>query len=212
MRWQSASRKSVIRLLLYHLGRLDFYIHPVLAICLLFVLVLQVTARYVRGISFPWTLEVLTIIFGAIIWFGISTAIKEGGHVGITLFVDPLPKKVQAWLEVVQLLLLGVFLAFVFHFALISLEYYLMTGARTPALRLPRYWARVSVAPGLVFCFYRIIEKLLFLLRGLLNPEVEVETVKLTGRGLEQAGEESEAATASRAIADTSTRRNDSDA
>ena len=185
MHAQSRSKRSPVKVFLYHLGRLDYYMHPVLAICLLFVLILQLTARSVRGLSFPWTLEVLTIIFGAIIWFGISTAIKEGGHVGITLFVDPLPKKVQAWVEVVQLLLLAAFLATILYFAMVSLEYYLMTDARTPALRLPRYWARISVVPGVVFAFYRILEKLIFLLRGLLKPGVEVETVKLAGRGLE---------------------------
>lgn len=181
----SASQSTpIVKRVLRHVGRLDYYMQPFLTSCLLFVLILQITARSIRGLSMPWTLEVITFLFGAMVWFGVSTAIKEGGHVGITFFVDLLPRKAQAWLEVLQLLLVGVFLAVIAYFAVTSLQFYYVRDARTPAMRLPYYIARFPVVPGIIFAYYRIIEKLVFLLRGILLPSVELETVKLSSRVL----------------------------
>lgn len=177
-------RPSILKRVFRHVGRLDYYMQPFLTFCLLFVLILQIMARYIRGLSMPWTLEVITFLFGAMVWFGVSTAIKEGGHVGITFFVDLLPRKTQAWLEVLQLLLLGVFLAVIAYFAVTSLQFYYARDARTPAMRLPYYIARFPVVPGVIYAYYRIIEKLVFLLRGLLLPSVELETVSLSSRVL----------------------------
>lgn len=181
---QTPQRTPVFKRVFSHIGRLDYYMQPFLTFCLLFVLILQIMSRYIRGLSLPWTLEVITFLFGAMVWFGVSTAIKEGGHVGITFFVDLLPRRAQAWLEVVQLVLLGLFLGVIAYFAITSLQFYYARDSRTPALRLPYYIARFPVVPGILYAYYRIIEKLVFLLRGILLPSVELETVTLSSRVL----------------------------
>jgi C4-dicarboxylate transporter, DctQ subunit len=52
----------------------------------------QVIARYVFNYSFVWALELTGVMFGALIFFGMSYGVRVGAHIGVDAFVKTLGK------------------------------------------------------------------------------------------------------------------------
>lgn len=64
----------------------------------------QVIARYVFNYSFVWALELTGVLFGALIFFGMSYGVRVGSHIGVDALVKSLsrgPARVVAILATV---------------------------------------------------------------------------------------------------------------
>ena len=48
---------------------------------------MQVVARYVFNYSFVWALELVTFLFGGLIFIGISYGVRVGSHIGVDALV-----------------------------------------------------------------------------------------------------------------------------
>ena len=55
----------------------------------------QVVARYVFNFSFVWALELVTYLFGFLIFLGMSYGVRVGSHIGVDALVKAL--KPKAW-------------------------------------------------------------------------------------------------------------------
>jgi TRAP-type C4-dicarboxylate transport system permease small subunit len=141
------------------LRNIDYYLQPVIFIAMLLVLGAQILYRFIPNLSIPWTLELITFLFGASIWFGISIAIKEDAHVGITFLINFLPPEFKRLVKLIHNLLFGLFLTFVGWFGTQSLIYYIEKGMRTPAMQISYFIVRAPLFVGCLLSIYRLIEK-----------------------------------------------------
>ena len=144
---------------------IDYYVQPFLVVAMLLALGAQVLYRFIPNLSIPWTLELITFLFGASIWFGISIAIKEDAHVGITVLVDLLPPRAKRAVLIVHHIMFGIFLIFLGWFGTSALLYYLQKGIRTPAMQVSYFMVRLPLFFGCILSLYRLIEKIVTLIR-----------------------------------------------
>jgi C4-dicarboxylate transporter DctQ subunit len=152
----------------------DYMIQPILVIAMLLALGAQVLYRFVPNLSIPWTLELITFLFGASIWFGISIAIKEDAHVGITFIINRLPARAKKIVKIAHNIMFGSFIIFLGWFGTNSLLYYLEKEIRTPAMQISYFIARLPLFFGCIFSLYRLVEKTVSIAR---MDEAEIESL-----------------------------------
>lgn len=107
----------------------------VLGIVMLLITIISVFFRYVLSNSLQWAEEVLKIM---LVWFGllsVGVIAYRREHVGVTIFKEQMPKKVQRGFELVgQILLLLISAAM----CVIGVLLVRNSGSQlTPALRIP---------------------------------------------------------------------------
>ncbi len=148
---------------------LDYYLQPVFFLILLVVLVMQVMARFILVLNFPWTLEVITFTFNASVWLGISLGVKEFSHVGIEIILHRLAKRHKKMLKglLVFQYLLFVFVIVLFAWsATIALEGYFKMHSMPMVLPIPLWILRSPVILGAAFCVYRIVQMMILIFKG----------------------------------------------
>ena len=124
------------------MSKISLMFITVLGMVMLFITLLAVFCRYVLSSSLQWGEEVLKIM---LVWFGlfsVGVIAYQREHVGVTLFKERMPQKVQLIFEKVsQVLILAASVAMF----IIGLMLVKKSGKQlTPALRLPYavgYWA-----------------------------------------------------------------------
>ena len=72
----------------------------------------DVTARFLAGAGTKWTLEFTGYLLVMVVFLGLAYTLRERSHIRILFLVDRLPKKVQAWMEVVTSFIFLGFCAF----------------------------------------------------------------------------------------------------
>ena len=72
----------------------------------------DVTARFLAGAGTKWTLEFTGYLLVMVVFLGLAYTLRERSHIRILFLVDRLPKKVQAWIEVVTSFIFLGFCAF----------------------------------------------------------------------------------------------------
>ena len=75
MRWLERIEESLIALLLAAMVSITF---------------MQVIARYIFNYSFVWALELTTVLFAWLIFFGMSYGVRVGSHIGVDALVRSL--------------------------------------------------------------------------------------------------------------------------
>ena len=83
-------KPGLLRSIGHHLNNFEFYISALALLGLVALLAISVGARYVAGLSVPWSEEVARFTFVAVIFASISYAAKEHRHIRVTMFVDKL--------------------------------------------------------------------------------------------------------------------------
>ena len=127
----------------------------VLGLAMLFITIASVIYRYVLHSSLTWGEEVLKI---SLVWFGllsVGVIAYRREHVGITIFKEHMPKKVQRIFEFVsQILLLVASVAmFLIGCALVAKSGHQLT----PALRIPYAYGYAAIpASFAVMIIYEI--------------------------------------------------------
>ncbi len=148
---------------------LDYYLQPVFFFILLVVLIMQVLARFIMVLNFPWTLEVITFTFNASVWLGISLGIVEYSHVGIEILLHRLAKKhkkILKYILIFQYILFMFVLAMFAWSATIALEGYYRMHSMPMVLPISLWILRLPVLFGAIFCIYRIIQQLILIYNG----------------------------------------------
>ncbi|AZO93655.1 TRAP transporter small permease [Halocella sp. SP3-1] len=145
------------------LKKLDYYIQPLLIVTLIIGVGIQVLYRFIPNFEVPWSLEFISFVFGASVWFGISIAIKEDAHVGITFIVDMLPIKYKKIVLIIQNIIFCIFIIWIGYLGSESILYYYLKGIKTPAMAAPYYIVRIPIVFGCLYSCYRLIEKIVLI-------------------------------------------------
>ncbi|MBN2860052.1 MAG: TRAP transporter small permease [Sphaerochaetaceae bacterium] len=145
----------------------------ILAVILLSSL-MQVLNRLIPAIKAPWTLELITYLFGALIWIGIALAIHDDSHVGIKSIYHKFPKKARKGLKIVHMCLFGIMLLFFGYLGMLALLSYARRGQSTPALHAPTWLMRSPIVIGALISLYRLGERIVMIVKDK-DPEFKYD-------------------------------------
>jgi C4-dicarboxylate transporter DctQ subunit len=123
------------------------------------VTVLSVTAqvifRYGVQSSLTWSEEVARYSFIWAIFLGTSVAARRGQHIGVDAFVALLPRALQRWLRLANLLICGGFFA-LFTYVCVLLVQNAFTQ-RSSSLEIPIAWVYASAVIGAVLTVLHLV-------------------------------------------------------
>ncbi len=146
--------------LLYLLKNPEYLLTTLILIVILLSSLTQVLNRAIPQMKAPWTLELITYLFGGLIWIGIPLAIHDDSHVGIKTIYHRFPKKVRKVLKVTHMVLFAVMLIFFGYIGSLALLSYARRGQFTPALHAPTWLMRSPLVIGTLISLYRLGEKI----------------------------------------------------
>ncbi len=131
-----------------YLNRLEKFFIIVFMSIMIINVSMGVFYRYVLNNPLAWTEELARYLM---IWFafiGMSLAMKEEMHVGITVFIDMLPAKLKIVLKILGNILIMVFLVVLLRYSFNHLR--IVRIQTSPALGIKMIWAYISVSVGAV--------------------------------------------------------------
>ena len=148
------------------LKNIDYFLQIIFMLILLFAIILQILSRIFINFSTPWTLEVISMAFAAMVWFAIGIGIKEYSHIGITFCLKNASLKVQKIIFISHLILFLFLILFIMYFSSNQLIYYYHTQSKLPASGIPYYLARSPIFLGSICTVYRILEKIFLVIKN----------------------------------------------
>ncbi|MEO8719269.1 MAG: TRAP transporter small permease [Burkholderiales bacterium] len=137
----------------------------------------QVVARYVFNYSFVWALELITFLFGALIFLGVAYGVRVGSHIGVDALVKALsPAKARA-VGVVAAVLCMAYAAIVFVGGWVYVAKMVEIGIVAQDIPVPQWVPRLVLPVGAALLFFRFGQVLYRILAGkeahLLGDEVK---------------------------------------
>jgi C4-dicarboxylate transporter DctQ subunit len=137
----------------------------------------QVIARYVFNYSFTWALELVTFLFGGLIFLGMAYGVRVGAHIGVDALVKSLSPKTARVLGIVATLLCMLYAAIVFVGSWVYVKKMYDIGITAQDLPIPQWLPRLVLPIGFALLFFRFGQVLVRLVRGgpaqLLGDEAE---------------------------------------
>lgn len=154
----------------YLLKNPEYAIAPVFLLVILLSAVIQVFNRMIPSLRAPWTLELITYLFGGLVWVGIALAIHDDSHVGIKTIYQKFPKKMRKVVKIIHMVLFGIMMIFFGYLGLMSLLSYIKRGQTTPALHAPLWLMRSPIVIGALLSLYRLVERIIMIFKDT-DPE-----------------------------------------
>lgn len=117
----------------------------------------QVIMRYVFSNASSWSEELIRFIFIWCSFMAAAIGVREGIHIGITIFVDLLPGKFVPLAHIVVNLAILVFAGFMVYYGWQNVK--MADGQPSPALGIPMSWVYLSIpVMGAMMVFYCTLE------------------------------------------------------
>jgi len=133
---------------------------------------INVIARYVFLASLPWVEELNKLGLVILTYCGASVALKRGSHLGLSLFTDYMPEKVQDIVFIIGCIC-GIF------FCVIAIQYgYDMTvneyvhNVRTQGMQWPEYLYAMWLPIGCAVLAIRFVQLIIKRIRKLMGKEI----------------------------------------
>lgn len=140
-----------------------------LCVCLLtvmsLVVLLQVLSRFVLNMPLRWTEEFAIFLLAWVSFLGASVGMKRWAHIGVEAFVLLLPQKLQHLAKLLSLVFCGIFFVIMLYFGIEIVLKQLATGQVSAAMRIPMYYAYLSVPVGAAFMLLRTTQMFITLTR-----------------------------------------------
>ncbi len=142
---------------LYFLDHIEEYMLVILMACMSTVVFIQVVFR-VLGKSLPWSEEFTRYSAVWITFVGASLGVKRGAHVGVEALKIALPKWPRRILELFSVIcMIGLALIIIVYSSqIISTQ--ITMGQKSPAMRIPMWWAYIGMPIGMVLAIIRCIQ------------------------------------------------------
>lgn len=118
----------------------------------------QVIARYVFNAPLTWSEEFARYLFVWTVMLAGGLGIQRGVHIGVDILIEKLPSRFQPVIEVINHLLMIVFLLFLtikgFSMAMINM------GTPSPAMQVSLGWAYFAIPIGAFVMLILAMEKI----------------------------------------------------
>ncbi len=123
-----------------------------------FITVINVISRKFLGLSMSFLEEITTAMFLLITLLGAAAAAKRGGHLGLSVLTDLLPKKLQKVVVLITWLAAVVFSVLLLKYGIDMVQSELRMGITTPSLGWPEAVFGSFVPIGAVFILLRFTQ------------------------------------------------------
>ena len=160
---------------LYFLDHIEEYVLAILMGVMSTVVFIQVLFRF-AGASLPWSEEFTRYSAVWITFIGAALGIKRGAHVGVEalkVFLPGTPKKIIELFSVLVMIFLSVI---VLYYCIEIIQMQITTGQKSPAMRIPMWWAYMGIPIGMILCIIRSIQAGIGIFKG--NGSSEEENTK----------------------------------
>jgi len=148
--------KGNLRLII---GNLDFALAAAILMALVVLTVYGVFMRYIVNAPLTWLEEVQVACMVWIVFTGAGAAFRAGSVVSIELFVEMLPRKIQAVISLMVSILVFAILAYLLYQSIGFVKLFERSGRSTSILKIP-FTLIYGVAPfsyGLmIFCYFYV--------------------------------------------------------
>lgn len=118
----------------------------------------QVIARYVFNYSFVWALELVTYLFGFLIFIGMSYGVRVGSHIGVDALVKALKPKAARIVGGTAALLCLVYALIIFYGSWQYVAKMYEIGILAEDLPIPQWVPRLSLLIGFGLLVVRFAE------------------------------------------------------
>lgn len=118
----------------------------------------QVIARYVFNYSFVWALELVTYLFGFLIFIGMSYGVRVGSHIGVDALVKALKPKAARIVGGTAALLCLVYALIIFYGSWQYVAKMYEIGIMAEDLPIPQWVPRLSRLVGFGLLIVRFAE------------------------------------------------------
>ena len=118
----------------------------------------QVIARYVFNYSFVWALELVTYLFGFLIFIGMSYGVRVGSHIGVDALVKALKPKAARIAGGAAALLCLVYALIIFYGSWQYVAKMYEIGILAEDLPIPQWVPRLSLLAGFGLLVVRFAE------------------------------------------------------
>jgi TRAP-type C4-dicarboxylate transport system permease small subunit len=127
---------------------------------LVLIVVLVFFAAVMRSIGYPvpWSVDMAQLFFAWFAFLGASQALRRDSHIGVDVLTRILPERYQRIINIVHLILIGIFLSVIAYFGVIlSMKNY---ARIIYSLQLSYSFISISVAFGSMLMLGTVISKL----------------------------------------------------
>lgn len=176
-----SERKGNAAALVKLLNNFEIYLAASMMFLMTALLFIQVVTRYLFGYAVVWTEELSIIMFVWVVYLGISSSTKEGGHLRIDILPNALPPKAKKALLLVTDLVVVVFCIAVIPFLIKIMNS--QGSATSVMLKIPTKIAYASIPIGMALTAIRGIQS--FVVTIMAKPE-QLKTEAPTDPGLKQ--------------------------
>lgn len=140
---------------------LDYIEETFIVLLLAFMSILNfanVFSRKFLSGSISFTEELTVMAFVWVTMMGVAVGYKKFAHLGMSYFVDMLPRKGQAVMAAFSTLCSLAMIVILIQYGVKMVQGQIMLGARTPAMRLPTAMQGLSIPVGGVFIAIRTLQ------------------------------------------------------
>lgn len=122
------------------------------------VLITGTSARYFFGHPLTWTDELASILFLWLAMFGSVIALRRNAHMRLTTFINRMPERRRAWLEIFGMVLAVTFLLFVLYPSFEHFEESLIVS--TPTMEINEGFRVGAILVGVVLMLLTALDRL----------------------------------------------------
>lgn len=119
---------------------------------------INVVMRYFFASSFSFTEEITVTAFVWVTMFGIAAGYKRVAHLGMSFFVDLMPRRLQMVMALFSMVCSVIMIAILLYYGADMVKSQIRLGSTTAALKMPMYIQGLSIPVGAAFTLLRSIQ------------------------------------------------------
>lgn len=123
-----------------------------------FITVINVISRKFLGLSMSFLEELTTSMFILITLLGAAVAAKQGGHLGLSVLTDLIPKKHQKYVALITWAAAAFFSVLLIKYGWVMVKGEIAMGITTPSLGWPEWWFGMFLPVGGFFILIRFTQ------------------------------------------------------
>jgi len=139
------------------IGKAESFIAGLCFVAMTLLVLAGILTRFVLHIPFMWVEEAARYLMVTGVYIGISMAVRDRAHLGLTGVVDALPPKVGRVIKIIsEVISIAAYVLFFIFSVQFAAEVRLL-GQKTPALRYPMWIIYIPLIVGFLLSAIRAI-------------------------------------------------------
>ncbi|MEA4816445.1 MAG: TRAP transporter small permease [Lachnospiraceae bacterium] len=147
-----------MKILFKYIGKIEECILLVTFPAMTIITLAGTTVRYLHLGSLTWSEEAARYLMIVTAFAGISMGFRENSHLGLSFFVNVLPKGAQKVIFVIRTLLIVLFGLLISYFSFSMIQKQMALTQLSPAMRIPMWIIYVPMFLGCILLTIRTVQ------------------------------------------------------